>query len=152
MKYLSNSEIMDLAEQIANEIQDLFVGQEKVFLYGVPRGGIPAVYAVKCFLPSEYQITDDLYQAQVIIDDIIDSGSTKNRYLAENPQALFYALVDKEKNPSNTWFIFSWEGTSESSIEDAYIRLKQFYNIADEQFETAKSQIQNLITNLGFSN
>ena len=135
------SDIIELAETIANQIQDRFLDMgDIIYLYGIPRGGIPAVLAVKSFLPDEYKITDNLLEAHVIIDDIIDSGNTRNLHLAQNPMAVFYALIDKESNPDDTWWIFPWEASFESSVEDIFIRMKQaFNNVTEEKIDEIKN-------------
>lgn len=149
IKYLSTEDILKLSEQVANQILDDYLGVDKeILMYGIPRGGVPSVYAVKIFLPQEFKITDNSYSTDIFIDDIIDSGNTRNRYLALNPNAKFYALIDKEKNPENdSWVIYPWEVDNNASIEDAFIRLKQYYNIPEDDFNFFKTDLDNYISN-----
>jgi len=133
---LSLTDIAPLARGVAS----LIVGQLKhtkspVLLYGVPRGGIPAAYAVAVELYALYDISavlvNDPAAAHFIIDDIIDSGATLERY--RQYPVPFYALIDKSptaRNPLHRekygWVVFPWEATTESSAEDIPRRLLQF--------------------------
>lgn len=99
-------------------------------VYGIPRGGIPAAFAVADAYNrdalSELRITDDPKLADVFIDDIIDSGRTRDHYLSNHGIKPFFALVDKFEEPDIGWVVFPWEGTVESSAEDIPLRLLQF--------------------------
>ena len=51
----------------------------------------------------------------IIIDDIIDSGKTRERFAEEYPGIPFYALVNKPKETAITsWVVFPWEMADES--------------------------------------
>jgi len=101
-------------------------------IYPVPRGGVPAAYAVLNQLTTtaqqHFKLVDDPDYAHVILDDIIDSGETKSRYIQSHPAATFLALVDKDIEYKNYWVVFPWEhGESKGSgIEDNIRRLLQF--------------------------
>ncbi len=122
-------------------------------LCGVPRGGVPAAYLVQRAAEQQYlevNLTDDMRQADVLIDDIIDSGHTKKRVLeliersdvaleaAEFPR-LFVALIDKTAPDTpamrvlpqlrDSWIVFPWEQTNalhDTSADDIPRRLLQF--------------------------
>lgn len=98
------------------------------YLYGVPRGGIPAALAVSAsvhaFSDITVSLTSDAAEADVIIDDLVDSGRTRDDYAARFPHKPFFALF--EKTPGDPWCVFPWEGTAESSAEDIPIRLLQY--------------------------
>ena len=85
--------------------------------YGVPRGGMCA----SIVWPGP--IVHDPRDADVILDDIIDSGATRDRYRAEFPLTPFEALVDRASDTPG-WYVFPWE--SESGPEDAVVRLLEF--------------------------
>jgi GTP cyclohydrolase I len=104
-------------------------------IYPVPRGGIHAAQAILRAAPPNCRFTlvNSLHAADVIVDDIIDSGKTKARYqkIRDLP---FVALVNKLTDPASkdTWYVFPWEdfpdepkGESEGP-KDAVIRLLQF--------------------------
>lgn len=73
-------------------------------LYAVPRGG----FFVTNFLTQEKTI--DLGKATVVIDDILDSGRTKEKY-KKLTKAKFLVLVDKQNNrwKDKGYIIFPWE-------------------------------------------
>lgn len=108
-------------------------------IYPVPRGGVPAAYAIQAAfntfpivkLTPEFrvQICDRAEQADVIVDDLIDSGKTWQQMKEHYPDTPFEALIHKgvtEGYPLGQWLVFPWEGTAESSIDDAFTRLIQF--------------------------
>ena len=98
-------------------------------LYGVPRGGIPAALAVLQHYSGGY-ITEDPSRADVIIDDIYDSGATEQRYKKQFPSTPFVTLFDK-RNPlwTGKWLVMPWEvgdtGTDDSAT-DIVVRLLQY--------------------------
>lgn len=100
-------------------------------IFGVPRGGIPVAYLLKAFYARTI-IVDRLSQASWIVDDIVDSGKTKERYLTNAPKGVrFFALADFLRNPrkEKEWLVFPWEQAEEgkdTSAEDIVIRLLQY--------------------------
>lgn len=80
--------------------------------YGVPRGGQP--------IAALFNPVDDPEQAQIIVDDLIDSGATQKRYREIFPQTPFVALFNKQTEPelAGKWLVFPWE-TKEGNFEDA---------------------------------
>jgi GTP cyclohydrolase I len=67
-------------------------------------------------------------KADLILDDIIDSGRTRCRYAAQYPTTPFAALVDKiGADKELGWVVFPWEAQqAEDSPHDAVERLLQF--------------------------
>lgn len=92
-------------------------------IYAVPRGGIPVALALAGTGP--FVLVDEAGQADVVVDDLIDSGATSKRYSNDYP---FYALIDKRTDPiyRYTWVEFPWEQGSEGGIEDNIVRLLQY--------------------------
>lgn len=137
-RHLTNNEILSLAENVADQIcrahggQHLFHGAPYVIAYPVPRGGIPAAYAVQgAYGKSRFVIVDDPRSAQVFIDDIVDSGETKKTYLEKYPGKKFFALIDKTVSHAfeylkDEWIVFPWEGDTTGSVETNITRLLQF--------------------------
>lgn len=90
-------------------------------VYPVPRGGIPAALALAQHL--DIVLVDDPERATVIVDDLIDTGSTMERF----PGKPFYALIDKrEWGYGEDWVVWPWEGDAEGGIEDNIRRLLQY--------------------------
>ena len=73
------------------------------FAYGVPRGGQPISALL---LP-----VDSPDKAEVIVDDLCDSGATEAKYKALYPDTPFIALFDKRTEPdiAGKWLVFPWE-------------------------------------------
>ena len=93
---------------------------ELKFVYGVPRGGIPIAIMISNFIKHLTLITSlaKLPKNQVIIvDDIIDSGATKQRYQG-------YKFIAAYQGEKNIWLEFPWETmTNESPASDAVTRI-----------------------------
>ena len=124
MKKLTQANVEEAAKRVANLISFL-----PPKLYGVPSGGIPAVYLVqKAYLDqneSTCKIVDDPKDCDVIIDDVIGSGRTMNSFYDKFPTKPFYALFDKE--PGDEWLHFPWDETSPlASAWDIPTRLIEF--------------------------
>jgi len=92
-------------------------------VFGVPRGG--AIVAGMLAIGHGVSIAADEQSADVIVDDIIDSGATMKRLAKGRP---FLALVDKlgADTFSGRWIVFPWEHRDVSAdIEDTVIRQLQ---------------------------
>lgn len=119
MKHVTYKEIDDAACNAAAFIKSK---TDRPVLYPIPRGGVPAAFAINRYLPDS-KITDDIRRANVIVDDLIDSGRTMKLHLEKNPNALPVTLFGKPEE----YIAFPWEGESETaSIEDNIIRILQF--------------------------
>jgi len=117
-----NEKARELAAHIISEGAPL-----PVMLYGVPRGGIPAAYAVQSCLHHRghpCEIVDSAQAAHYIIDDIVDSGATMDRHSEHDLP--FLALFTPANKPDG-WLVFPWEQKDgESGAEDIPIRLLQY--------------------------
>lgn len=121
--YLSHTDIearvVELAVQVAKKC-DLRAG-EPTKIYPVPRGGVPVVYVLKSHL-FNIIIVDEPTYADIIVDDVIDSGSTRKKFM-DKP---FFALYNKlEEDKDIGWIIFPWENSMEGSVEDVVRRIIQ---------------------------
>ncbi|UZT28621.1 GTP cyclohydrolase [Vibrio phage 033B] len=98
-------------------------------IYAVPRGGVPAALAVQRH-DNNFRLVDDPEEADVFVDDIIDSGATMQRYCEQYPEKPFLALVDKTEGMyPDEWVVFPWEvreETSEETVEDNIRRMMQY--------------------------
>jgi GTP cyclohydrolase IA len=89
--------------------------------YGVPRGG-------QIVAGMTNNAVDKIEDADVIIDDLIDSAATKKRYSKYNKP--FIALIDKRKELQGEWLVFPWEakdGDTDETVEYNVSRLLQYF-------------------------
>lgn len=98
-----------------------------MLVYGVPRGGlIPAALVVGKLqgMKLPVMLTDEPEHAHLIIDDLVDSGATHDRYRELYPSAKFMALFTKVDK--SEWLSFPWErAVSSSGVEDNVLRIIQ---------------------------
>lgn len=88
-------------------------------LYGIPRGG--AVIAGLTGLA-----TDDIDEADYIVDDIIDSGATAKRYMDKHQKTVI-GLFNKIEEGFQEWLVFPWElEDTNKDIQDTIIRQLEF--------------------------
>jgi len=78
-------------------------------VWGVPRGGIHVAQEMAHRLGCE--IVEDPEHATIIVDDIVDSGATRDRYREEFPSTQFVGVIDKTLDPTwaDIWVVFPWE-------------------------------------------
>jgi GTP cyclohydrolase I len=91
--------------------------------YGVPRGGA-------CVAALNGSAVDTPEEADIIVDDIVDSGRTREQWRARFPDKPFYALVDKTEPHSpyrdRGFVLFPWNPPGEKHIEDAVVRILEY--------------------------
>jgi len=98
-------------------------------VYGIPKGGMIALgmlfhsYADIC-------IVNRPEDADVFLDDIVDSGATSKRYFKKYNK-LTIALVDRLQSTvklfKDKWIVFPWEcGDTEETVEDNVTRILQY--------------------------
>lgn len=97
------------------------IDSEDNTVYGVPRGGMIAAGFLK-----RAKNTPFPEKANIILDDIIDSGKTKKEYEEKYQGVSFVALFDKMGTDKNIgWVIFPWEAES-PDITDNIVRILQY--------------------------
>ena len=95
--------------------------KEAKFVYGVPRGGIPVaiLFAELSGLKLIESLTEYANWEVIVVDDIIDTGKTRERY----KDYYFLPVWDKAID-GGTWVEFPWERMSnEMPAEDSVIRI-----------------------------
>lgn len=125
--YVSHGDIMRRACAISEQLKQRFSGRERLVGFAVPRGGIPAAYAVRSHHP--FYLTMNPAKADFIIDDLVDSGATKLRYSAMYPGIPFFCLMDKTVVMRGKWIVFPWERgerQNDESATDNITRLIEF--------------------------
>jgi GTP cyclohydrolase I len=78
-------------------------------IYGVPRGGIYPAIMVDKRISANTRLVTTPEEADIFIDDIIDSGATRNKFEKDFPGVPFLALYDKAKGEVPGWLVFPWE-------------------------------------------
>jgi len=142
MKTLSNIDMQELAMKLAKRIirtvyKDHNYAINMITIYGVPRGGIPVAYLVRGYIDNCI-ITNDPEEADVIIDDIIDSGKTKERHKKYGKP--FFGLIEN----SNEWIEFPWETKDQGTpIDDNILRIQQY--LEDNKDEKVIEKLKKLI-------
>lgn len=117
----------ELAVDLQQTIHDYFDHpRPPLRAYAVPRGGVGAALAVGMHCTLE--IVDDPSEADLFIDDMVDSGATRDKYAELYPNIPFFSLIDKTVIgcPYEGWIVFPWEATQESGITDNVVRLLQY--------------------------
>ena len=128
---LSWKDIDDKAMLVGRQILDYFDGYEggqTLYIYPVPRGGIYAALATLPYLELSYpkfRVTSDIMEADLVIDDIVDSGATKIRVLEKRKNLPFFPLI--EKKLKDEWVVFPWEEMSlETGPQENIIRILEY--------------------------
>jgi len=103
--------------------------------YGVPRGG---QYIAALLNP-----VDSPEEADVICDDLIDSGATEKKWLAMYPGKQFKAVFDK-RTQSIGWLRFPWETEGSIEVQDNVLRILQYFDDANREglAETPKRYVK----------
>lgn len=124
VKKLTVDEVASLIDKMIDEIKATStIPQTRVepTLYGVPRGGVPV--ALYIHAKTGWKIVPHPILANVIVDDLIDSGRTRQKYSYAGK--IFVALIDKHVDKYG-WVVFPWENTEVLSAEDIPLRFLQF--------------------------
>lgn len=138
--YVTEKHIQTFVETLTHTLVLLRATQglsaEAVNVFGVPRGGIPLAAALVTQLRSvgvdAFQVWNAVY-ATIIVDDVLDSGCTQERYATLYPDTPFFVMFNKQVNDLG-WIVFPWEivdgvptepGKVEG-VEDNVIRILQY--------------------------
>jgi len=85
--------------------------------YGVPRGGSYISAMLNPVMTPE--------EADIIIDDLIDSGATMEKY--KKYKKPFIGLFDKRKEKLG-WLVFPWEKSGDIEIEENVARVIEYFD------------------------
>lgn len=109
-------------------------------VYGVPRGGVPIALLLESMYSSwDVRIVDAADQADVIVDDILDSGTTKERFAKLFPNTPFLTVYVSDKQ---TWLHFPFEKENEG-IDENLAHVLEFYGLGLVHIEKVKGMLQN---------
>ncbi len=110
-------------DTIFDKLQAIDYSGKKV--YGIPKGGMIAAGFCR-----HATIVHKPEQADVIIDDIMESGSTMKKYQDKYSDREFYSLFQKSTYGHDSWLVFPWEADhpaeGDASISDSVLRVIQY--------------------------
>lgn len=126
-RVISYKVLGNLAETMVMNIRRQFDlgldGSKSIKVFPVPRNGIPAALALGSAATFRVELVYSPDDADIIVDDLIDSGATKERY----PNKPFFALIDKRSwEFGDAWVVWPWEGDAAGGITDNITRLLQY--------------------------
>jgi len=116
---LSWKDVSLYVDLLISEAEEDGFDLNRMTIWGVPRGG--SIVAGLIQGKRDVVIVDDPEDADIIVDDILDSGATRDQY--EKP---FFTLVDKQEEKIDEWVHFPWEETPEQDIEMSVRRIIQW--------------------------
>jgi len=89
-------------------------------IYGIPRGGqiIAGLTGLAVDTPEE---------ANIIVDDLYDSGATYKKWYKKYPDKEYCFLFNKQFEYQNTWLEFPWEESGEKEVEENVVRLLEYF-------------------------
>lgn len=91
-------------------------------VWGVPRGG--SIVAGLLQICKGNKVVDFAQEADIIVDDIIDTGKTKKDVEEELPGKGYWALVPN-KTPGK-WVVFPWEEKGDQDVQNTVVRQLQY--------------------------
>lgn len=135
-KHLTHAEIEQAAHRLATELAPA-AEFKPIKLFPVPRGGVAAAYMLAKFLEAE--IVENPLEATFLVDDLVDSGGTRTKWLASYPHAKFVALFDKtnpfsDEEIRNSWLVFPWESDTKSADDSIVGTITNRFKIDNVSF------------------
>ena len=108
--------------------------RKRATLYGVPKGGVVPCELIARELRSRHWetfVVNSAETANVIVDDLVDSGKTRRKFMEKHPGAVFLPLYNKLANECDSelgWIVFPWERENDrdTSADDIPVRLLQY--------------------------
>jgi len=88
--------------------------------YGIKRGGMVMAGLTK-------SAVQEVSEADIIIDDLYDSGTTYRKWKKLYPDKEFVFVYDKRKEYKNTWLEFPWEEAGEIEVQENVTRLLEYF-------------------------
>jgi len=129
-RFLTNTELLYAAEIMKEAIvrsQPYRADPLRTRIMPIPRGGIPVAY----MLGTDFEIVNQPSEADVFVDDLVDSGATRYRYENAYPGKPFFPLLNYLTIPKTPreWVVFPWEvneAGNDSSADDIVTRLLEY--------------------------
>lgn len=123
---ISYDRLVQDAKSLANQIKaDDYTG-----IYGIPRGGVPVALLLSAELG--LPLVDEISEDTLIVDDLIDSGKTLEKY-TDNDIAVLYAKPYSPKGAVNYmvdivdgWIEFPYEEDAKIDAENNFRRILEY--------------------------
>ena len=93
-------------------------------IYGIPKGGMLATAFLK-----EATVTHHPLEATMFLDDVLDSGKTRDTYKKLWPKVPFNVLLNKQfEGLTDRWIVFPWEvhDSQMELVQDNIVRILQY--------------------------
>lgn len=135
-KYITLEEFNELIEELYKKVKGKTI-------FGVPKNGCIIALALS---KKGCKITDNLENAEVIVDDLIDSGKTMKKYEKYNKP--FLALIDKRKMKDKRWIKW-WFEDKQNDIQESVTRILECINENPnrEGLEGTPARVERLFNN-----
>jgi len=89
-------------------------GESVTYIYGVPHGGYVVAGLFQLKSQGVVRSVPTPEKARFIVDDVIDTGRTRDAFCRCYPHQEFVALMDKkDEGTRNFWIHFPWEREDE---------------------------------------
>jgi len=108
---MKNNKLYITWDEVEEQLSIIDLPQHNI--YGVPYGGM----ICSAFL-NVANVVNHPEKADIILDDILDSGETKKYYQRKYPTKQFLTLFDKKDFKKGAWLVFPWERQHPSKTED----------------------------------
>jgi len=105
----------DVRARVLGKFPEPYRGKK---VWGVPRGGWPIAQIAAEFFGCE--LVDNPNEADLIVDDLVDSGATRDYWIASDCAPAFWAAYNKqgESDLRGRWLVFPWEVGNEDMPKD----------------------------------
>lgn len=107
MRWLTGAEMMERCVHLVQ--RNGLNNQSRI--WGVPRGGVPIAMTAAALCGG--RVVAAPHAATIIVDDILDSGATRDRIQGAYPNIPFDVAFTKERDKSGAWIMFPWEHNAE---------------------------------------
>lgn len=111
---LTHDDVYRMAQGLMATIVKLDLGYK---IFPIPRGGVPVAYLLQA-QSERIQIVSDPNEADLFVDDLIDSGETMQKWCDTYPGKPFFALLNKMEYRG--WVVFPWE-RMDASEDDSIV-------------------------------
>lgn len=123
-------------EEIYNKIVQIKSANHGKKFYGVPRGG-------QIIAGLTGHAVDTVEEADIIVDDILDSGATYERFRVRYPNKKFIAAFNRNEFNGKAWIEFPWE--VEETKTERQEQVKRLVLMIKGDYITNRKAINNLI-------